>query len=468
MKKIYYILIFLVPFLSFSQWEKLDSDIRKDSLYCGGLKLNKKGDKIIQNFFQLSDNKIHTNLVRVYHFANNNWQQLGKDIGVIVDSINRYDYHSHVDINDEGNVISMSTVKYQEDGFIDTFVNQQYKFDGNNWVKYGDSFKKKDFEDDYCYNFIGTTNTVAYMTNDSLKEDNLHIYSFVNGKWIKKGEKILIKDLHEKALYMSKDGNTIMFSAWSYEAKEKTIVSHKFDGKKWNLNGNHIVVPESDLYLNELQINKEGNRILSINEDQTTKNRFCVVYENTSGSWKQIGNKITPKPINGKVKIYRTNISENGNYIALSFGEKEQAEKMFFSVYRLEDNKWNELEINTKKENSIHAFDFNDTGDFLALDYAFERLTEVYKHKKLSVLDHSFGNHFKIFPNPTLGPVSIKLGATYETINVSITNVLGKQIETLAYSNTDTLNLNTNYQPGLYFISVKSKHKTATLKLIIK
>ncbi len=71
------------------------------------------------------------------------------------------------------------------------------------------------------------------------------------------------------------------------------------------------------------------------------------------------------------------------------------------------------------------------------------------------------------YPNPTTGNFIIKLNKDYTKTEIRITNVLGQNISSSLFSNTDTLNLNIEGDNGIYFISINTfDGKSATLKVL--
>ena len=60
-----------------------------------------------------------------------------------------------------------------------------------------------------------------------------------------------------------------------------------------------------------------------------------------------------------------------------------------------------------------------------------------------------------ISPNPSNGKFSITLPEDFKESNVEILNIAGKIIYQKSVQNTNTLNIDLNVPPGLYFIKVQ-------------
>ena len=61
---------------------------------------------------------------------------------------------------------------------------------------------------------------------------------------------------------------------------------------------------------------------------------------------------------------------------------------------------------------------------------------------------------------------SINLGAIYESLIVSITDISGKLIDSKTITQSQVLNLNIKEPSGLYIVSVQAGDKKANIRLI--
>ena len=64
------------------------------------------------------------------------------------------------------------------------------------------------------------------------------------------------------------------------------------------------------------------------------------------------------------------------------------------------------------------------------------------------------------------GNFSINLGAIYESLIVSITDISGKLIDSKTITQSQVLNLNIKEPAGLYMVSVQAGDKKANIRLI--
>ena len=84
----------------------------------------------------------------------------------------------------------------------------------------------------------------------------------------------------------------------------------------------------------------------------------------------------------------------------------------------------------------------------------------------VGILENTFDNDIKVFPNPTKGLFIVNLGTTLAEFTVSITDMQGKRISESTYFNTDMFEMNLNVQPGIYLLTIYSGNKRATIRLI--
>ncbi len=84
------------------------------------------------------------------------------------------------------------------------------------------------------------------------------------------------------------------------------------------------------------------------------------------------------------------------------------------------------------------------------------------------IVENSFGQEIKVFPNPTTGKISIDLGNEYQNISVSIKDVTGRTLQTQTFETGRTLDFSINQPAGFYFIEIKAGENKAVIKLLKK
>ncbi|MBK7966137.1 MAG: T9SS type A sorting domain-containing protein [Bacteroidetes bacterium] len=84
----------------------------------------------------------------------------------------------------------------------------------------------------------------------------------------------------------------------------------------------------------------------------------------------------------------------------------------------------------------------------------------------VGILENSFGNAIKVYPNPTIGKLSIDLGGLYPSILVIVNNELGQETLKKMYMNRNMIELTIDGEKGIYFVHVYAESKSAILKVI--
>jgi len=82
------------------------------------------------------------------------------------------------------------------------------------------------------------------------------------------------------------------------------------------------------------------------------------------------------------------------------------------------------------------------------------------------ILENTFGNHLKVFPNPTKGEVTIKLGNRYNEVSVIIRNALGQEVMRTSFNKTNAFKLNIPGETGLYILELHAPEHKALLRVV--
>lgn len=87
-------------------------------------------------------------------------------------------------------------------------------------------------------------------------------------------------------------------------------------------------------------------------------------------------------------------------------------------------------------------------------------------NENTGILENSFGNYLKAFPNPTQGEVKIALGVNYNDVSVIVRNSVGKEVMRKSCNNTNLLEICIPGEAGIYCVEVSALDKKALLNLI--
>lgn len=83
----------------------------------------------------------------------------------------------------------------------------------------------------------------------------------------------------------------------------------------------------------------------------------------------------------------------------------------------------------------------------------------------LAIEESEFSIEARIYPNPTNGDFTIDLGITQPSVRITITDVIGKQIQSKSYNESQVLNLRITEPAGIYLIIIESGDKRSVYRV---
>lgn len=84
----------------------------------------------------------------------------------------------------------------------------------------------------------------------------------------------------------------------------------------------------------------------------------------------------------------------------------------------------------------------------------------------LTIRENSFGSGLLAYPNPTNSKLNIDLGSNYQQIQVDVFTISGQNVSSKEYNNVNTIALDIMGATGIYFVNLKSKDKSAIIRLV--
>ena len=91
---------------------------------------------------------------------------------------------------------------------------------------------------------------------------------------------------------------------------------------------------------------------------------------------------------------------------------------------------------------------------------------ECYNVTSLGLIQNSFENEVLVYPNPTDGKFSIDLGEHYNSVTVTIADLLGRQILSKVYKNSQLLDFTLKEPAGVYLLMIESIDTKKVIRLI--
>ncbi|MCA1919876.1 MAG: T9SS type A sorting domain-containing protein [Flavobacterium piscis] len=84
----------------------------------------------------------------------------------------------------------------------------------------------------------------------------------------------------------------------------------------------------------------------------------------------------------------------------------------------------------------------------------------------VGIIENTLNEDLRIYPNPTEGMIKVDLGETMSEIVVNLNDLSGKLISQSTYKNIEILELYLTIPSGVYVLTINSKNKKASIKII--
>lgn len=89
-----------------------------------------------------------------------------------------------------------------------------------------------------------------------------------------------------------------------------------------------------------------------------------------------------------------------------------------------------------------------------------------YTVNSVGIAETNFPSTVKAYPSPTTGNVALSLGNEYIDVNVTVSNLLGKEVYKQHYDAVSEVQLEIKGATGIYFITVNTKRHSTRLKIM--
>jgi Secretion system C-terminal sorting domain len=379
-----------------------------------------------------------TNIVRVYQNISNVWTQIGADI---IGEVGTDNFGYSVSLNGAGDVLAVGAINNQGVNGVNSGHVRVYLFIGTSWIQIGqdiDGEAANDFSgESVSLNDAGTVVAIGATLNDGNGSNSGHarVYEYNSGAntWAQKGSDINGPTVSAfgTSLALSDSGDILAVGAPSEDVgsgtNEGEVRIYQFISNAWTKIGQDLNGSNSrDEFGTSVSLSSDGT-ILAVGAPALLFGHidnvgYARIFKNISGTWTQIDQDITA----GADNETGTSVSLNTNGSIISVGLPKGASTL--------------------------------------------GRTLIYENTNiLSITDNSFSTKISMFPNPSHNEAIVSIGNVQEKINVSVSNILGKIIETFAVKNTNEIKFETSkYASGIYIVNLQSGNKKASLKLIVE
>lgn len=116
------------------------------------------------------------------------------------------------------------------------------------------------------------------------------------------------------------------------------------------------------------------------------------------------------------------------------------------------------------------AFEFADVNNDGGIDLVVKDLDQqrLYMNSSpgLEIVEDKFAQAFQVYPNPTSGTLNLQFETTQETLQLNLTDISGKQIARVNYTDVQSVEYDLNQATGMYFLELVSGEQHAVIKLM--
>ena len=482
--KHFLLLLFLIPFINFSQVQ-IGQDLFFESGFGISMSSNGSGNILaVSSFLSGGDDSF----VRVFELQNNTWVQLG---GTLNGPVEKDYFGEEIVLSDDGTTLAIANKPSNIAETDEQYLNI-YKYQGGDWVQIGNRIDQDFYLDiDFGNPSVSLSedgNTVAvgytfFGTSNSEYNGYVKVYENQSGNWIQKGS-ILYgeQDVGYAAKYgnivkLNSTGDVLAVSAsdsnWIVENDYVTV--YNFENGDWNPSG-FISSPlgGNANFGFRMDISALGN-IIAVSSNRSSNVRGEVfIYENQGGTWAQIGNSILGE---GALNSSGTSLGLNdaGNIIAIGAPGNNGVGLNncgHIRIYKNISNIWTQIGPDIDGDNSEqqigYALTLNNTGNILSVGSSYSvpnpKYVRTYDLSALLSVEEQNFSDFKIYPNPTQDQFTIQLENPLDLQEVKIYSQLGQLVLTSKETIINTSQLNA----GLYMVEVTTAKRKGTKKLIIE
>ena len=413
-----------------SSWVQKGNDIIGGSVdeYFGvRLALSNDGNTFVVGAPENDNAGTNAGTVRVYEWDGNAWVQKGGDI----DGEAPVDWFGvSVSMNASGNIIAAGA-SFNDGADTNAGHGRVFEWHGGSWIQKGVDIDGLSHSDRFAIvslNAVGDIVAIGSQYNDGAGADAGHVRIFAwNGAaWVQKGSTISgsLPGSYAGSPSLNAVGDIVAIGGLdpARGANTGSVRVFEWDGSDWKQKGADIDDEAVGDGGGHARIDGSGNRIVvgaEANSDGGADAGHVRVFDWDGGSWVQLGTDIDGIAYD-----------ELGMFVAIS-----------------DDG----ATIATGNP-------FNDAGGII------RGLVRVYRYTSpVGIVESSFNEHFTAYPNPTTGNFAFDLGHNYETANIKIMDVTGREVLSKSYNTVNQLNITLNEPKGIYFYVLELNDEKNTI-----
>ncbi len=493
--------------LDTATWTQIGADIDGEAAFDhSGVSVSLSADSMTVAIGATGNNGngAYSGHVRVYSFISGAWTQIGADIdGEAADDLSG----RSVSLSADGLTVAIGAPENDGNGSNAGHV-RVYSLISGVWTQQGADIdgEATDDESGWSVSLSADSLTVAIgaPNNDGNGQNAGHVRVFKldTGAWIQQGADIdgeAIGDLSGQSVSLSADGLTVAVGA-RYNDENGTDAGHvrvyELISGVWTQKGSDIDGEAADDRSGgSISLSADGLTLAigaQLNDGNGSNAGHVRIYKFTTGEWTQLGPDIEGEAMNDESGL-SVNLSADSLTVAVGarFNDGNGNDAGHVRAY-----KFCPVDVSiTNNAPTLTANTFGATYQWLDCDNNFDSIVGETSRSFIprkngnyavavsyngctgisyceavhnaGLAENSFGNNFKLYPNPTDGNLHIEFGKTYKYTSITVTNQVGQEVLKKELDHAHSVDLNLDVMPGIYFLEIlSSKGHRALLKAI--
>ncbi|VXC14791.1 conserved hypothetical protein [Flavobacterium sp. 9AF] len=430
----------------------------------------------------------HLGYVSIYQNSNGTWSQIGDDI-VGENTGDKSGYS--VALSSNGTIVAIGSPYSSNNGQNSGSV-RLFFFNGITWGQIGATLTGANAGDLFGYSVSlsdnGKTVAIGAKNNDGNGNNSgeVRVFKNINGEWIQLGNAINGENANDESgssISLSADGTILAIGAEKNNGNNGAFSGHvrifQNTTEGWIQVGNDIDGENANDFSGTVALSANGQTIAigaKYNDENGAASGHVRVFENTNGTWTQIGNDIDGQN-EGDQSGGSVSISNDGHIIAIgAIGNNTNGNYSGqVRVFQKTGNNWLQIQndINgTEGSTSGSSVSLSSDGNIVAIGAtkANNNLSGAVKLYSLNtnttslLHSNSFSNsNFVLYPNPTSEILNIRFENDATLKNVIFYNNLGQIVKT---STLNTISI-TDLAKGIYQVEIISTFGKEIKSIII-
>lgn len=484
-KSAYYFLflvIFLFPIDTFSQWEQIGEDIDGENEYeYFGRAMTMSGDgTVVAIGTQSNPENGFLSYVEIYKNIDETWTLVGEKIDAASG-----DNSDAIVLNFDGSIVAIGSIRNGSGDY--SGHTRVFRFTSGVWQQIGNEILGTGNENAgsaLSLNDDGSVLAIGAHFNDENGMDagQIRIYANVDDSWEQIGEDINgdgQADNFGFSVDLNSNGSVVAVGALFNDNNSGQVKVFKRNNDNWEQIGEDILGGFNNVFGYSVSLSEDGSILAvgAIGNVNTNVDGYFRVFQNVDNNWQQIGNDVlgeSPSDYFGA----SVSLSASGTIVAVGAESNDQGatDAGYVQVYEWSNNEWSIIDDDIVGDSEGDSFgrtvSLSSDGStvassgFLDDDAGFQAgHVRVFKNENIVHVSDLFIPEIVIFPNPSNGYFIIENTDSY---HVDVVDVGGNSIFKKVIGDQSTsFDLEDRLSCGVYFVNFQNNTHSFALKLVV-